>query len=214
MSMLGYTVAPISYDDSIPWLLEKHYAKRMPSVSFSFGLFKSHVLIGVLTIGKPASGVLCETLCGKDNCDYVYELNRVVLENNIKNEASWFMARCFRLLPKPMILVSYADKKHHHSGYIYQATNWIYTGLSAKRTDRQPIEYDGNKHSRHMRYECHEGTETVERSRKHRYVLFIGDKRQKKKFKDALVYDVLDYPKEKVIHYDTSAKIVTQMTLI
>jgi len=33
------------------------------------------------------------------------------------------------------VVVSYADTSQNHHGYIYQATNWIYTGLSAKRPD-------------------------------------------------------------------------------
>ena len=39
------------------WLLHKHYAKRIPSISYAFGLFDTD-LIGILTIGKPASNFL------------------------------------------------------------------------------------------------------------------------------------------------------------
>lgn len=38
-----------------------------------------------------------------------------------------------------LILVSYADSAQGHHGYIYQATNWIYTGISAKRTEWREI---------------------------------------------------------------------------
>ena len=51
------------------------------------------------------------------------------------------------LLPKPQAIVSYADTSQGHHGYIYQATNWIYTGLSAKRTERYDIN-NPNKHSK------------------------------------------------------------------
>ena len=39
------------------------------------------------------------------------------------------------MITKPKVIVSYADTSLGHHGYIYQATNWIYTGLSAKRKD-------------------------------------------------------------------------------
>ncbi len=48
-----------------------------------------------------------------------------------------------------MIIVSYADTSQNHHGYIYQATNWIYTGLTKKNTDKFDIN-NPNKHSRHI----------------------------------------------------------------
>ena len=47
------------------WLLKKHYAKRLPSISYAFGLYDELILVGVLTIGKPASPFLCDGVCGK-----------------------------------------------------------------------------------------------------------------------------------------------------
>lgn len=39
----------ITYEDTKPFLLKKHYAHRMPSISFAFGLYKDDELHGVLT---------------------------------------------------------------------------------------------------------------------------------------------------------------------
>ena len=117
------------------WLLHKHYAKRIPSISYAFGLFDDN-LIGILTIGKPASSTLCIGVCGKENAEKVYELNRLCVNDGLeKNVLSYFVSSCLSLLKKNLIIVSYADTSMNHNGYIYQATNWIYTGLSAKRTD-------------------------------------------------------------------------------
>ena len=44
-----------------------------------------------------------------------------------KNVLSYFVSRCLKKLNK-LILVSYADRAMKHTGYIYQATNWIYQG--------------------------------------------------------------------------------------
>lgn len=114
------------------WLLNKHYAKRICSISYSFGLFNENVLIGVCTFGMPASPTLCESICGKNYKDIVLELNRLIVNNNLeKNVLSYFVSSCLNMLPKPKIIVSFSDLNMNHNGYIYQACNFIYTGLSS-----------------------------------------------------------------------------------
>ena len=102
-------VLPINNFEVEPWLLEKHYAKRMPQIMFAFGLYKDDTLVGVVTYGIPASPPLCMGICGKEYSDKVLELNRVCLLDNHKNEASFLVANSIKLLPKPMIVVSFAD---------------------------------------------------------------------------------------------------------
>ena len=126
-------VLPIKNEESYEWLLKKHYAKRIPQIMFAFGLYESDELLGVVTYGIPASPSLCMGICGKDYSAKVLELNRVCLLNNDKNQASFLVANSIKLLPKPTIVVSYADTNKGHVGYVYQATNFIYTGLSAIR---------------------------------------------------------------------------------
>ena len=64
-------VLPINTFEVEPWLLEKHYAKRMCPISFAFGLYDDEKLIGVVTYGVPASPFLCMGVCGIDNKDKV-----------------------------------------------------------------------------------------------------------------------------------------------
>ena len=193
------------------WLLNKHYAKRIPSISYSFGLFDKN-LIGVLTIGKPASPSLCDGVCGKDNSKYVFELNRLCVNDNLeKNVLSFFVSSCLKLLPK-LIIVSYADTAQNHHGYIYQATNWFYTGLSSKAKDKKLI--GSNKHGRHNNaYEQDGDYEFVERSRKHRYIYFTGNKRENKKLLNELNYKIQPYPKGENKRYDASYKPIIQTQL-
>jgi len=63
--MTNYIVKSIKSELCKDWLLNKHYAKRLCSISFSFGLFDNKILIGILTIGKPASNPLCVGVCGE-----------------------------------------------------------------------------------------------------------------------------------------------------
>jgi hypothetical protein len=212
-----YSVKSINSDQTYDWLLHKHYAKRIPSISYAFGLYEKEVLKGVLTIGKPASPSLCDGICGKEYSKYVYELNRLCVEDNLeKNTLSFFVGKCLKLIPDNMILVSYADTSMNHNGYIYQATNWIYTGLSDKRTEWQLI--GSNSHSKSLcdKYTTEEMRasdkfEMTERPRKHRYVYFIGE--FKKTFKKKLNYKIEEYPKGENQKYDSSYKPEVQLNI-
>jgi hypothetical protein len=194
-----YKVKPISYNETKPYILGIHYAKRMPSVSYAFGLFKENKLIGCITYGSPASPRVCDGLCGREHAKKVLELNRLVLKHNEKNEASFLIASSLKLLPKPSIIISYADSDQDHVGYVYQATNWIYLGLSAKRTDRVFVDGSKTKHGRHMIStdikDINERTILVQRPRKHRYIQILASRKQKKHLKKAIRYDIKPYPK-------------------
>ena len=179
------------------WILKLHYAKRMPSISHSFGLFRDGVLTGVVTYGSPASPFLAMGVCGKEWRKNVLELNRLVLLNNGTNEASYLVGNSLKLLPHPSVVVSYADTAMNHIGYVYQATNWIYTGMTKERTD---IRSD----SGHARHKGGDDSLRQIRSAKHRYVCFVGDKRQKKVLRKAFKYDSLKYPKGDNKNYSIS----------
>ena len=114
------------------------------------------------------------------------------------------MSKSFKMIEKYMIIVSYADTSQNHTGYIYQATNWIYTGLSAKWTERFDPD-NPNKHSKTV-------TETMDyyklsvrdRPQKHRYVKFLGSKGFKKLMLSCLKYKTYPYPKGDNKRYDSS----------
>ena len=65
------TVKSIENYETKEWLLKKHYAKRMCSISFAFGLYVDNVLSGVITFGMPPSSTLSESICGKEYKNYV-----------------------------------------------------------------------------------------------------------------------------------------------
>jgi len=199
-----YMVREIPKHDSYYWLINIHYAKRIPSISYAYGLFEFGELVGVITYGTPPSSTLCRGICGARWQNRVLELNRLVLKNNKPNEASRLVGATLKMLPQPTIVVSFADTAQRHAGIVYQATNFIYTGLSSKFVD--PV-VKGLEHQHHATY-AHgmtnaevvaqygaENVSWVDRSRKHRYIKFVGNKTQIKEMQAALRYDVLDYPK-------------------
>jgi hypothetical protein len=139
-----YKVLSIKKELTYEWLLKKHYAKRLPSISYSFGLYNCNILVGVCTFGMPPSSTLCESIAGAKYKSLVLELNRLVSNDDLdKNALSYFVSNAISQLPKPKIIVSFSDNNMYHNGYIYQATNFIYTGLSSNVI--QYIDKDGKE---------------------------------------------------------------------
>ena len=200
-------VKRISRAECEPFILGIHYAKRWPSVSYAFGLFSEDELIGVVTYGTPPSAPLRRGVAGDLYKNKVLELNRLCLKYNRKNEASRLVGASLRMLPES-IVVSFADSTQGHTGYVYQACNFLYCGLSAKRTDwkvrgkehlhGQTIadEFRGRKdRAAAMREKYGDDFYLAPRPRKHRYVYFVGSKTFKKHARLALKYPVEEYPK-------------------
>lgn len=220
--MDNWKVERIEYAVAKQWCELKHYAKRTPSISYAFGLYVDGELRGVCSYGTPASSTLLKGVCGPNWASNVVELNRLVLHGNQPNMASWFVAQTLKLLPYPTIVVSYADTSVGHVGYVYQATNFLYTGLSSKFVDPK---VKGLEHQHHATYANRKSKKQleeqygkrlywVERPRKHRYVIFIGSKVERKRMKRDLRYSVHPYPKGSTqITGDPTLKPVSQLPL-
>lgn len=183
MEKTNYTVKAICNKETYPFLLNIHYAKRIPSISYSFGLYKKDDLVGVITYGTPPSPNLKNALKKQYKKETVLELNRLCLRDNIKNEASFLISKSLKLLPKDAIIVSFADTSQGHTGTVYKAANFTYLGLSAKRKDWK---IKGQEHlhgmsiadkfrgvpnrSKLLRETFGDNFYSEERSRKHKYV--------------------------------------------
>lgn len=222
-----YNVESIKKDQTYEWLMYKHYAKRLPSISYSFGLFKNSVLVGVCTYGIPASDQLLKC-CGESNKIYAIELNRLIKNDNLeKNVQSYFVAQTFKLLPKPMIIISYSDPNNGHNGYTYQSLNFLYTGKGGGT--KEYLINNKQLHSRHINKGwfiknklnfdndlsvpenfVKVGGEIVRTEMKNRYIMFLGSKKQKKHFLKNLKYSIKPYPKGNNKNYDTNYKTTTQ----
>lgn len=228
----NYSVKSIKNKECKDWFLNKHYAKRLPSISFAYGLYIDSCLEGVCSFGRPMSFTLIKGALNGLYRNSFLELNRLVVNEGLKkNTLSFFISQCFKQLPKPLVIVSYADTSQNHHGYIYQATNWIYTGLSNKFTDyavrglehmhHSSIEdsvgrYDKNKNiDKHTLLKEKYGDKLYlkERPRKHRYFYFLGTKKQKKDMLKNLTYKICTYPKGDNKRYVSNYVPATQRLL-
>lgn len=222
---VSVTVKPIKPHDAYPWLLEKHYARRLCPISYSFGVFYNDVLRGVVTYGVPVSSSLRAGICGSEHSARVLELNRLCCDNE-KNIAFMLVGRSLKMLPAKSIVVSYADTAQGHIGYVYQACNFIYTGLSAKRTDWKikgmerlhgstvaDMSRGQENRAKYMRDRFGDSFYLQDRPRKHRYIYFTGSRSDKRILNESLLYCKEPYPKGASQQYDAGNAVQTQGTL-
>tara|TARA_R100000781_G_C4043398_1_gene114824 strand:+ start:40 stop:726 length:687 start_codon:yes stop_codon:yes gene_type:complete len=222
-----YKVKSIKKELCKEWLLYKHYLKRKTSFTYCFGLFKKSQLVGIITFGNAIPLTMKKSLFGEKYMGLVYELNRLCTNDNLhKNANSFFISQSFKLLPSPMIIVSYADKSIGHNGYVYQATNFMFTGESHTQLDWK-LKGKEHLHSRtlmdefafeknrieKLKEKYGDKLYQVKREPKYRYVYVIGNKNQKKQIMNHKRFNILKYPKGKNIYYDASYKITTQTEL-
>lgn len=188
--MSNYTFSTATRDEVKSIILTNHYAHRMPMVQHAFKITDGDTIVGIITFGIPASRALVVGVAGVENAEHVVELNRLWTVDNLpRNTLSEFVAHALRSIGDK-IVVSYSDKGMHHNGYIYQATNFKFTGQTKLRTDV----YTGEgKHSRH--YDKSKTNRRIVRSPKNRYVIVVGNKRFKRAMYKVLNYPILPYPK-------------------
>lgn len=160
-----------------------HYLKERGSVaSVIHGLIIDGSIMGICEWKPPCGPNLIVGAFGldkeKDQFGF-YELGRFVLSENTHNRASMFLGKSIKKLrhnKNPRAIFTFADSRFH-TGIIYQATNWKYYGLTAKKTD---FFVDGKKNPWGK---VGKGAVWKSRPRKYRYAM-IFDKSLKMRWKE------------------------------
>jgi len=214
-----YSFRAISKQEAKALIIAHHYKHRPCPISWAYGIEcpstegKQAEVVGCLTVGKPASWSATFGLVGEkyskpipenSRSRDVFELNRLWLHDSLPHcMESRFIGWCLRQLKREhpnVILLSYAEQSVGHVGTVYQATNWIYTGESARFTDitlqgysdyrSVPMEKRGEKIGNKRAWANDPTAIRVERGRKHRYVWFANPDDRK-----LLAWSVHPYPK-------------------
>lgn len=145
--MKDYFIQPVNRMLADDFLNRHHYLAQQGNGFVGrvmYGLFnKNDKFAGVIVFGGVS---VIETLIGafdgferhSDQTGF-WELTRLAMDDDLKekNLTSWFVSRAIKRLrreQKVRAIISYADSKYHN-GYIYQATNFKYYGLSASKMD-------------------------------------------------------------------------------
>jgi hypothetical protein len=188
-------------------LLERnHYLHSLPGgTRLAFGVFLENRLLGAATLGVGPTNAHC--LVEGATPDDCLTLTRLWLSDelprNSESRTIGVLLRALGLHTSVKFVLSYADPAHGHLGTIYQATGWLYTGLS----EPMPLYDLGDGVARHSRSLGHTyGTHSVAhflrhgvdvklqpQAPKHRYLWFLDPA-----WRGRLRVPVLPYPKKEV----------------
>jgi hypothetical protein len=131
-----------------------------------------------------------------------------------RNVLSYFVSSALKKLPRPALILSYADPNVGHQGYIYQATNWVYTGIHEDYIVKFFDENGSEIHARTMvsRYGTADrivvkekyNIDSVKQTSKHRYFFFLGNRQEVRIMREHFKLPIKPYPKGANIKYDAS----------
>lgn len=196
---------PIQFALAKSMVERHHYLHSMPGgTKLAFGAFSGGRLMGALTFG--AGPYLAHALVEGATREDCLVLTRLWLSDelprNSESRTIGIAVRALRRETNIKFLLSYADPSEGHLGTIYQATGWLYVGLSSATPlydigdgvacHSRSLAHDYGSHS--LRHFAEHGIEvkTIPQSPKHKYVYFLdADWRSKLKL------PVLPYPKRK-----------------
>lgn len=196
-------VLPVPLKFAKKVIVKNHYHHSLPGgTQLAFGVFAHDRLMGAITLGVGSFNA--HSLVNGASARDCLTLSRLWLADELpKNSESKVIGIVLRFLKKHTdlkFLLSYADPAQGHVGTIYQATGWLYTGVS----DAMPLYVIGDGKPRHSRSLAHAfGTHSlahfkrhgievnlVPQEAKHRYVHFLD-----RGWQDRLRVPVLPYPK-------------------
>lgn len=178
MNTNNYKIERVNKNTCEEFLLKHHYLSRQGysfRSGYNYGLFKGEKLIGVAVFHTVSAWQTVKGCFGlRDKIqEGFWELGRLAMdpESNVKNLTSWFLSRamkCLRKAVRPRAIITYADAAYHH-GYIYQACNFTYHGLTAKKSDYWVKQPDGS-YKKCGRGKPDKEGEWRPRTQKHRYL--------------------------------------------
>lgn len=204
---------PISREVAKGFIEKFEWLGTLGQYSFGYGLYFGYKLGGCACFASPGSWQTTR-ICGEKYSDKVILLNRGACANWCKkNTNSHLIMQALKAVERDMpyrIVLAYADERAGEIGQIYQACNWLYVGRGATGHDFVPKDLvdptDMRFHTRGLPKELKSkerleaaGYEVlkVKRANKHRYVAFLGGRRERKELREALRWPILPYPKKK-----------------
>jgi hypothetical protein len=180
-----YKIEKISRYTTKKLLDEYHYLHEEGNFrsGINFGLIEKStgMLIGVCVFHTNSAKGIIKGCFGIDSfkLDGFYELGRLCINphKHKKNLTSFFLGASIKFLRKikeVKCLLTYADIGHH-VGYIYQACNFKYYGLTSQKKDFFVLQKDGS-FKKLQRGKCkHLEGEWRDKNQKHRYLIIYDN---------------------------------------
>ena len=201
------TIAPVTPDDVDEFSHRYHYTDTGGSRLWRWGLWDGPTLHGIVSYNLPTRDV-CEALFGAEHYFRVWHMGRLSLSDvSPTNAESRLIGGSLRAIrrehPDVWGIVTYAATDVGHLGYVYQATNALYTGLAG-----DPYYWTDGRGARRSTYLSGHvnaargaslGWTRTRGGGKHRYVYILGFRTQRRQRRELLRFPVLPYPKEEEV---------------
>ena len=197
-------VGPASTADVGEFCRRYHYTNTGGSALWRWGLWHGVTMLGVVAYNLPTRTV-CESVFGAEHFDKVWHMGRLAMADGAPtNSESRLIGGSLRAIqrdhPTVWAVITYAATDVGHIGYVYQATNALYIGVSnylayftdeggRRRSDHQQGHRVSLASAAEYGWTRHQG------GPKHRYVYLLGNKRERRERRALLRYPVLPYPK-------------------
>lgn len=132
---LKYVIKEISKEKALEMVRKYHYSNTLPKLNKYFlGFYLNDELVGVVTLGwgtRPRHTIQ-KLFPSLDTSDY-FEIGRMAMTDEMpRNSESQMLSQLVKWLksnhPEIKILFTWADGMLGKVGYVYQASNFIYTG--------------------------------------------------------------------------------------
>jgi len=198
-----YLCSKVSTKDVEEFCRRYHYTGTGGNMSWRYGLWEGATLLGVVAYNLPTRET-CEMVFGPDHFDKVWHMGRLAMaEDAPRNSESRLISLSLKMIqaerPDVWGVLTFAATDAGHIGYVYQATNALYTGtgghavIYVDQKGRRRPDYDGAYISRDMARE--RGWSVAEGGPKHRYLYILGSKTQRRQRRALLRLPTLPYPK-------------------
>ncbi len=199
------TVSPVSTRDVREFAHRYHYTVTGGNMTWRWGLWNGPVLHGVVAYNLPTRSA-CASVFGEEHLHRVWHMGRLICsDDSPRNSESRLIGGSLRAIaadhPDVWAVLTYAATDVGHLGYVYQATNALYTGEAGHSTIYEDA--SGARRSDYLGGAFVSGDRAVSLGwtrrtggPKHRYVYLLGSKSQRRTARGLLRYPVLDYPKE------------------
>jgi hypothetical protein len=179
---------------------EYEYLGTMPNAPIkAFGIYWEGNLGGVIIFGAVSPPSVASSLLPESLSSKAVQLSRgACVHWAHPHSASKLIGYGLKQMSKEgwKLVVAYADPDADEIGTVYQATNWLYCGLTSEESDY--FYPDGKRFVGHMKtgfMKTEEGKNLKKgkRTRKHRYVYLLGSKSDRRILRKELKWPVLNH---------------------
>jgi hypothetical protein len=199
------TVGPVSAADVREFARRYHYSGSADNAMWRWGLWHGPVLLGVVSYNLPTRRT-CASVFGDDHHKRVWHMTRLAMaESAPRNSESRLIGGSLRAIarehPGVWAVITFAAGSAGHTGYVYQATNAIYTGTGGSSSFY--TDASGNRRATNLSGWCvtadraaSMGWQRHAEPPKHRYVYVLSSTKRERRERLALLrLPVLPYPK-------------------